>query len=667
MPTQTPNAKLVDPNHFGSVDTIEALRQAQPFYSTMEESSRFFKQRTGMDPFDESGYQAVVSNDANRHQYIDKLLELVGEENAKRLLGKIIDRNIKEENNLVSRTQFLSDISQEGFGDMSVSGGYSSLTHLTPSLIVGYTAKAYAMEWYHLMENDKPEWTYTYPLDSVYKGDNYDDKKSLSEGIRDGSVADMLELPEIVPTYTGNKTAFSDNGEAAGANTNIVSIGTIDGKLEEGFIKVGSKGNLLEEAGKKKYKSAIEDGIVIDEILYWSPDDAGELPADGPTAASGTTRVVSYLVNEHTGSGVKNPSLKRQKVYIDREVGTGDTSVVNFQADLKLTVGTGANQKTIEENFFVQIDLDMGDYKSSKSNDTRIVAFKFHAEETNVANEQDTISTDRKTYIHNFKVKHRTRLAIALSPEASEDYNVSGPGVSLASVLINNLSTAYAGLQNNDLENVIIKGFGRNVNTYRLYPKLRGYKSEQTYPLSQSGQYVDDPGERMKKGLKDMFMYLAQASETDTSFKAGTSRQWITMASSLDAFRVPDLNFVNDVSGGEVSAAPGETVMRYGFTLDAQYGFTDSFGRRMKVIGINDSRWNNRPMYAFQRSNDISQPTAIYWPYTFRVFSGIKPEIRNQPAICVYARDLKEILSFSGFKITLTGNTADLYSQMNSK
>lgn len=161
-------------------------------------------------------------------------------------------------------------------------------------------------------------------------------------------------------------------------------------------------------------------------------------------------------------------------------------------------------------------------------------------------------------------------------------------------------------------------------------------------------------------------MYLAKDSESKTFFQDGTSRQWITMASSLDAFRIPDLQFVNDTAGGAV-VSPEETATRYGFTLNAQYGFTDNFGRRMKVIGINDSRWDNRPMYSFQRSNDISQPTAIYWPYTFRVFSGIKAEIRNQPAICVYARDLKEILSFSGFKVTLTGNTADLYAQMTAK
>jgi hypothetical protein len=61
---------------------------------------------------------------------------------------------------------------------------------------------------------------------------------------------------------------------------------------------------------------------------------------------------------------------------------------------------------------------------------------------------------------------------------------------------------------------------------------------------------------------------------------------------------------------------------------------------------------------------DLEQPTTLYLPYSFRVYSGIMPEYTNRTGLIVAARDCIKVMLQAQSRITLKGNTDNLYNDI---
>ena len=229
--------------------------------------------------------------------------------------------------------------------------------------------------------------------------------------------------------------------------------------------------------------------------------------------------------------------------------------------------------------------------------------------------------------------------------------------------MVDKISTAYAGINNNDLENRIIDSMNVSPNVYPLYPKLSGFFGEASVPMDSTLVGVDNPFELSSLAIKDTIGALITNSNTDSNIPPEVDKQWVLMGAEFDTRRIPSMTYVND---RDTANSNGFKRERWGFNLDTSYGYTDNTGTRVKVIGSSDKRWRNRPIIGTLKSNDIAAPTNIYWPFTFRIFQGVRPEMPNQNSICLYTRELHDVLSLCGFKLTLDNNTTDLYSKITS-
>jgi hypothetical protein len=71
-------------------------------------------------------------------------------------------------------------------------------------------------------------------------------------------------------------------------------------------------------------------------------------------------------------------------------------------------------------------------------------------------------------------------------------------------------------------------------------------------------------------------------------------------------------------------------------------------------------------MRAVLKSSSLEQPTSVYLPYSFRVYSGIMPETPKRTGLIISARDCIRTLSCCQSRITLIGNTDNLYNAICS-
>jgi hypothetical protein len=123
----------------------------------------------------------------------------------------------------------------------------------------------------------------------------------------------------------------------------------------------------------------------------------------------------------------------------------------------------------------------------------------------------------------------------------------------------------------------------------------------------------------------------------------------------------PDLN----ISRRNTKSVATQTTFDTKTTIKRLSWQADNFGRRVKVFGSKYRRHLGTPMRAVLKSNNIAQPTQIYLPYSFRVFSSISPEYRNLPALSVSARDYVGALSTCQARVTLVGNDIGLYERLS--
>jgi hypothetical protein len=93
----------------------------------------------------------------------------------------------------------------------------------------------------------------------------------------------------------------------------------------------------------------------------------------------------------------------------------------------------------------------------------------------------------------------------------------------------------------------------------------------------------------------------------------------------------------------------------------------DSKSRKVRVIAsaykrhYEDKSGRRLPLRISLKSLSLEQPTSVYLPYSFRVYAGIMTEYSKRTGLIIAAHDCIRTLSCVQSRLTLVGNTDELY------
>ena len=602
----------------------------QPFHDKLETMKTLFQQRFRINPLTESGFQGVLGTESMIDSVGKSVGELIGDAESRETYESVFANTMREVTNPFAA------MSQEGADAMAPNSNYNTFARLNPWTILGYIARSKCLEMYNTINNDRPTVIYEYNISYVVKGT--DSKKYvLPNAARDGTISNLFNLPEVkVDLDLVGTTGFSHLISVASGKDGTGAL-----TVNEGWVSLPASSDIFRDSGAEfdPAKYAIERDVRIAR-LYWSaaPD-------------TGTTQITGFV-----------------DLYDNNNLMTGEISdrLLNYPVEITYSDASSgtAKVKTLAGKVMGTLNLDTGKYDLAATNPA-FKAVQFYAKVTNLANELGTVRAGNTKIIEHFDVTNRVYGTVPIAPEMSDDFNAGGEGVSFVAFMTDKITEAFANVRDIDMENKLDASFTAGPANHRLFPKLGGSAQSVSFPLAARGAGGGDPFSWQTQGLKNQLNFVFTQAETDTYFEDNVPRQWIVLGAEIDTQRIPDVQYTN--YAGETDGAPasgGSGSFKYGFAVDTACGYADSFGRRVKVIGSKYKRHQNKPMRAVLKSSSIEQPTTIYFPYSFRVFSGISPEYRNRPALCVAARDYIGSLSCVQARVTLEGNTADLYKNM---
>ena len=585
----------------------------QPYHDKIKSVQSMIQSRYHFNPLQEKGFDNVMSSES--------LVSVVGQ-----TIGELIpDAGIRETYNQVYQNTMrelrdpFAGFSEEGSDAMAPSSNYNQFARLNPWSILGYIARSKCLEMYLTINSDTPTVTYEYNLSYVVKGDD-PSRYFLPNAVRNGEIGGIYDLPELK----------IDVDLAGAAGYSHIEKFT-DGGVEEAWIKLPASGNLLEESGFDPSKFAVERNLCLSKVRY----KVADMAVDG-----------TFTVNN------------------DRHFTSGEISKRTIMTPLTIHYKTsGGDMSTFTANVMGFIDLDSGNYDLAAVGPVTHV--QLWARATNMANELGTVRAGNTKIVETFDVNNHVYGTVPVAPEMTDDFNAGGEGVTFVAFMVDKLTEAFSGVRDIDMESRADKAFADGPGQHRLYPKLGGSAQSINFHLGARGAGGGDPFSWQTIGLKNTLNFMFAQAETDTYFEDNVARSWYMLGHETDVMRVPEISFTNFAGDAADAAGSAGGAFKYGFALDASAGYADNFGRRVKVIGSKYRRHLGRPMRALLKSNDIGQPTGVYLPYSFRVFSSISPEYSKRGALSVAARDYVGFLSLCQCRVQLIGNTTELYAELS--
>jgi len=586
----------------------------QPFHDKINAVKTMIQSRYHFNPMNEKGFEAAMSSESLVEVLGQSIGELIPDQDIRETYGQMYKNTMNQITNPFAYAEESSD-------SMAPNANYNQFARLNPWSILGYIARSKCLEMYLTINSDTPTVTYEYSLSYVTKGDD-PTKYFLPNAVRNGEVGGLYDLPELkIDVDLCGSTEYK----------HLEKFPTGENGSDEGWVKIGSHGNLLEEAGFDKSKFAIERNLCISKVRF------------------------KIGTNEFTAT-VNN----------DRSFMSGEISKRMFNTPLDVSYpdkDDGNKIKTVSCVIMGIADLDTGDYDMSCVGP--VTHFQIWARATNVANELGTVRAGNTKIIETFDVNNHIYGTVPVSPEVTDDFNAGGEGVTFVAYMVDKLTEAFSGVRDIDMETRLDRSYQDGPQNHRLWAKIGGSVQAINFPLAARGAGGGDPFSWQTIGLKNTLTLAFANAETDTYFEDNIARQWIVLGHETDCMRIPEISFVNYAGETDGQASGGQGGgFKYGFALDASAGYADNFGRRIRVIGSKYRRHMGKPMRAVLKSSDIAQPTTIYMPYSFRVFSSISPEYSKRGALSVMARDYVGALSCCQMRIKLVGNSVDLYRQV---
>jgi hypothetical protein len=251
-------------------------------------------------------------------------------------------------------------------------------------------------------------------------------------------------------------------------------------------------------------------------------------------------------------------------------------------------------------------------------------------------------------------------------PEVSDDFNAGGSGVSATAFFVDQVTGGLASMRDIVMERELDLSYNKGPKNHKLYSKVGGFKGAISFPLAARLAGGSDPFSWMTIGLKNTIIQHLTMADMLCYFEDNIPRQWYILGSEYDINRIPDFTY-SDWDGKE-----GGQAEKYGFNLDAGASFMDSKQRSIRIIAssykrhFQDNQGNRLPMRVVLKSLSLEQPTTLYLPYSFRVYAGIMTETSKRTGLIIAARDCIRILSGVQSRVTLVGNTDELYSAICS-
>lgn len=594
---------------------------SESWHDKLEEAAVTFKNAAHADITSELGFNSIMSSEALGENYTDMVASLAkSDETTYNNLKSVMRHSMND-----ARTGVRSG---EAADAMANNANYNALAKLNSWVIVGYTARSKALELYHTITSDDPTVSYKYTIDYTVRGS--DTKKYYHpQADRDGDLADMYDLPQLLP---------SDNAEFLKENKHLENDTAVDSTNEGStvWIKVagGVTGNLFKDANNAydMTKFTLEKNPRVTGIKYSIPN-------------------TEESSNPYTGA---------MSVFFERNDATGNTAVKHFFNHVDIPYKDGAASASGE--LYGQINLDTGDYSFSSVG--AITAIQLDVRLTNVANELGTIRSGSETYVESFNVDNHPYATVPISPEVSDDFNIAGEGVSAVAYWTDQVTKTLANARDQVFERELDKAYARPAESFDLFNKLGGWKRQFDFPVTARLPGGGDPFSWMKTGIKQSLVNHLLGSEQFTYFEDDTQRQWYILGHETDTNLIPDITYSNwDGNEGGIGGASE----KYGFGINGRAGYVDSMGRAIRIIGSTYKRhYANKagkrvPMRAVLKSTNLDQPTTIYLPYSFRVYSGIMPEYSNRTGLIVSCRDCIKVMSLVQSRITFSGNSDNLY------
>lgn len=599
---------------------------AQPWHSKLEEVRSYFQTHAHSDITTESGFNTIMSSESLRDKYNDMVASLCGDDESTRETIKSITRHSCEDvrNPIAAMSH---QTSSEATDAMANNANYNALARMNSWLIVGYAARSKCLELYHTISSDDPTVSFKYNIDYIMRG-NDPTKYLRPQADRNGDLGELYELPQLLPTLSADRTWITEKASAAQTNGTDIWL----------HVAGGLRGNLFTDSGKyDATKYTLEKNPRITGIAY-TITGTGD---DAPSTA--------------TASGVMS-------VYFDRKTSTGESQKKPFMNTFTIAYENAAGvAKSVNASIMGELDLDSGDYVFSVVGP--VTDIQLDVRLTNVANEMGTIRSGNYSITEDFAVDNHPYGSIPIVPEMSDDFNAGGEGVSAVAYFTDKVTSALANARDVTMEKDLDVAYTKGPENATLYPKLGGFKGNVQFPLTARLAGGGDPFSWMKTGLKDTIIFHLSNAEMSCYFEDNIPRMWYILGSEQDVQRIPDTTFSN--WDGEGGVGEGET--KYGFQLDGKAGFMDNMGRRVRVIGSHykrhymDKNGNRVPMRAVCKSLSVEQPTTIYLPYSFRVYSGISTEYSKRTGLIVSARDCIKTMTCVQSRITLVGNNENLY------
>jgi hypothetical protein len=627
----------------------------QPFFDAVKRFETTAKAKGINSPFSYQGFESVLATGGLVNDYIEGLAnnfrggagdKVKGDESLAEAFKSCVKHSLQLHSSplaIYSDDTTGKEIGLEGYGATAIVGNHNEWSRLNPVITAGYLARSRSIEFYQIWHDDNPTFWRQYSVDYTMKGLN-GEKYVLPKAIRAGQISGMLDLPLCVPKVSQDNPHISDL--RVDDQGKVVTSG---GKIIPGFISVGSTGNLMEEAGFDSAKHALEQRLEIDyvHVKFWDADTSEVINiifrsrverslSTGDTSERTFNNIINVYYKDNTGK----EKLKKVAVAAVFNMDTSDYRILSDGASTGLNAaGTGAGT-----------DGAAGIVKH--------VHFKVRV--TNAANEMETLMNGTKTMVLTFNVENKAYASIPIIPEMNADFNAGGENVSWVSYMTDKMTETYAGIRDLDSEEFLDEEYDIHPRDHELFDKLRGFRyscSINIVPTKPGGS--DDVINSARMSTKHKLTRIFTRCEKYINMDRNIQRQWIIMANDEDVDFLPDVAWQNSTS--ELTGNEGTSTFRFGFSLDDNYGWTDSFGRRVRVIGSRDERWLNRPITAAMKSLEIAAPTLIYFPYMFRVFSGISPEMRNRPALLFASRDTRRCPTLIQSRISLEGNDLSLY------
>ena len=533
-----------------------------------------------------------------------------------------------------------------GMEGLGVAATYQNEDHFSGLLgfaIANYFARAKSLElFYAVKNNDKPELAYRYILEYAIDPRTME-KLPLPDAERDGRLEGAFDLTDAVPTFQ-NANATPEVWEASKIPVN-------SGKGENGWVKTGMTGNLLSATpGIDKDKNALEPNSRICAIMY----------------------IKGYKGDVKTG----DPIYEILPIQIDTQVGEGLSQSRRFGTVVSIpnaaiidAAGDVKNNVAVEEYIGGYLNIDEGDYLVTSTSTlpnvaSCIVGVKFYAKISDTANLRGGLQSTLERYAFILRTEYSRFGTIPINPYIKDNWGLGNSSVGWAATMTDAMSKRYAITRDLKAEKHLADDRSMPGNSYKLYKKMGAFTADTIHDMTEAP--AGGSQELLTQNqliLKNKIIYKLIDCETYMNFTEDMEKLWVLMGHENKIFAFTELKLIQEAQGNdEIEKTVAAT--KYGFNVESSAGFRDNYGRRVRVIGAKDKRWTKKEIFGVLRSNTLAAPTTIYFPFMFRIFTGIDPRFTNLPSIQFYGRDAFYTLSKGQLNLTVIRLDGDTQSNL---